>query len=131
MLRQSRPAVAGFSQVELSRPHARTEDSDMRRLAPLALVLQVLVPKAVRAQTPGAAQQPTLQQVVDDQLRRIEALEAQLSQLRREIDAIRALAPALPPPPPIDELKEPFVHAAAGNPPTDPDAVPPNADLPR
>jgi len=94
-------------------------------------VLQVLVPKAVRAQTPGAAQQPTLQQVVDDQLRRIEALEAQLSQLRREIDAIRALAPALPPPPPIDELKEPFVHAAAGNPPTDPDAVPPNADLPR
>ncbi|HWZ91254.1 MAG TPA: porin, partial [Polyangiaceae bacterium] len=96
-------------------------------------MLLVLVPSATRAQAPAAAQQSTLQQVVDEQLRRIEALEAQLTQLRQEVNAIRALAPA-PPPPPIDEtheLHEPFVHAADGNPPTDPDSASPTADLPR
>jgi predicted porin len=104
----------------------------MRRLVPLTLVLQVLVGGAARAQAP-AAQQATLQQVVDEQLRRIEALEAQLAQLRQEVNAIRALAPA-PAPSPADaahELKEPFVHAADGNPPTDPDSASPTADLPR
>ena len=104
----------------------------MRRLAPLTLVLQVLVPSAARAQAPAAAQQLTLQQVVDEQLRRIAALEAQLAQLREEVNAIRGVVPA-PHPPDVDthELHEPFVHAADGNPPTDPDYATPNADLPR
>lgn len=105
----------------------------MRKLASLALVLYVLVPTAARAQAPAAAQQAALQQLVDEQLRRIEALEAQLAQLRQEVNAIRALAPA-PPPPPVEEtyeLKEPFVHAADGNPPAEPDSATPNADVPR
>src|SRR5215510_12316929 len=105
----------------------------MRRLAAVTVVLQVLLPSAARAQAPAAPQAAALQQVVNEQLRRIEALEAQLSQLKQEVNAIRGLPPS-PPSPVVDEtheLKEPFVHAADGNPPTDPDSATPNADLPR
>src|SRR5262245_16462379 len=103
----------------------------MRRLAAVTLVLHVLAPRAARAQTSAAAQQP-LQQVVNEQLRRIEALEAQLLKLQQEVNAIRGLVPSVSPP--VDnahEPKEPFVHAFDGEPPTDPDSASPNVDLPR
>jgi len=106
----------------------------MSRLAAVTVVLQVLLPSAAHAQAPAAPQAAALQQVVNEQLRRIEALEAQLAQLKQEVNAIRALAPAPPTPPAAEdthELKEPFVHAADGNPPTDPDSAASNADLPR
>jgi len=105
----------------------------MRRLAPLTLVISVLVPSVAHAQAPAAAQQATLQQVVDAQLRHIDALEAELKQLRQEVDAMRALAPV--PLPPSAELApalmEPFGHAVDGDPPIEPDADGPNADVPR
>jgi outer membrane protein N len=120
------PRARSSSPEKLLRENGR---SDMRRLAPVTLVLLVLVPSAAGAQAPAAAQQATLQQVVNEQLRRIEALEAQLAQLRQEVNAIRTVAQ--PPVEEAPEVKEPFVHAADGNPPTDPDSASPTADLPR
>ena len=101
----------------------------MKRLAALAIVIvQVLAPISARAQGPTSAQQ--LQQLVDEQLRRIEALEAQLTQLRQEVEAIRGLQTPVP----VDDehrLEEPFEHAYDGQPPMDPDGEAPNADLPQ
>jgi predicted porin len=101
----------------------------MRRLAAFAVVLvHVLSPIAIRAQEAASAQQ--LQQLVKEQLRRIEALEAQLAQLRQQVEVINGQ----PPPATIEEkdrLEEPVEHAYDGDPPIDPDAAEPNADLPR
>ena len=104
----------------------------MRRLTAFAFVLvHALSPIAARAQEQAAAQ-PTaaLQQLVIEQLRRIEALEARLAQLQQEVDVIRGQQP----PATIDEedpLEEPFEHAYDGDPPMDPDGESPTADLPR
>src|SRR5262245_10911737 len=105
----------------------------MRRRTAVALVIvYVLSATAARAQDPSG-QQAAVQQLLNEQLRRIEALEALLAQLRQEVNALRAL----PPPaltPPVDDthgLQEPFVHAADGTAPTDPDSASPTADLPR
>ena len=65
--------------------------SDMRTLAAFALVIVFMsLPITVRAQE-SAAQQAALQQRVDDQLRRIEALEAVLAQLKQEVTALKGL----------------------------------------
>jgi outer membrane protein N len=107
----------------------------MRTRAAVALVIvHALSPIAVRAQDPSA-REAAMQQVLNEQLRRIEALEALLAQLRQEVNAIRALPlPAVTPPvqdtPGLQE-QEPFVHAADGTAPTDPDDASPTADLPR
>jgi predicted porin len=104
----------------------------MRRLAAFALVIaHTWSPIAVRAQEPASAQQTAaLQQLVIDQLRRIEALEARLAQLQQEVDVIRGQQP----PATIDEehqLEEPFEHAVDGDPPMDPSGESPTADVPR
>jgi len=104
----------------------------MRRLTAFAFVLvHALSPIAARAQEQAAAQPTTaLQQLVIEQLRRIEALEARLAQLQQEVDVIRGQQP----PATIDEedpLEEPFEHAYDGDPPMDPDGESPTADLPR
>jgi predicted porin len=102
----------------------------MRRLAAFAVVLVlVLLPITIRAQEPASAQQQ-LQQLVTEQLRRIEALEAQLAQLRQQVEVISGQQL----PTTIDEedrLEEPVEHAYDGGPPMDPDAEEPNADVPR
>ena len=100
----------------------------MRRLATFAVVLVlVLSPIAVGAQEPASAQ---LQQLVNEQLRRIEALETQLAQLRQQVEIIRGQQP-----PTViteeDRLEEPVEHAYDGDPPISPDEEAPNADLPQ
>jgi predicted porin len=103
----------------------------MRRLAAFVVVLvHVLSPIAVRAQETASAQQ--LQQLVTEQLRRIEALEAQLAQLKQQVEVIRGQQP----PAPInineeDRLEGLVEHAFDGDPPIDADEEPPNADLPQ
>ena len=100
--------------------------SDVRTLAAFAFVIVYLSsPVTVRAQQ-SAAQQAALQQQLNDQLRRIEALEAVLAQLRQEVTALKGLQPAG-----ATELEEPFDHAFDGNPPEDPDPKNPAGDLPK
>src|SRR5262245_46956751 len=103
--------------------------SNMSTLATCALAIVYLSsPITVRAQ--GATpQQTALQQRLDDQLRRIEALEATLSQLQQEVTALKGLqangagAPK--------KLEEPFDHAFDGDQPMDPDPKNPAGDLPK
>jgi predicted porin len=100
----------------------------MRRLAVFAVVLlPVLSPIAARAQDAASGQQ--LQQLVNEQLRRIEALEAQLAQLRQQVEVISGQLPTTTTE--EDRLEEPVEHAYDGDPPIDPDAEEPNADVPR
>ncbi len=114
----------------------------MGRLAAVACaLLTTLFSTAVSAQEPTTAQQTTaLQQVVNDQLRRIEALEARLAELQQQMEALRKPPPvtatALPAPstesasdePPMEV---PYEHAFSGEPPENPDGEGPAADLPR
>src|SRR5262245_41492573 len=102
-------------------PHVRT-------LAAFAFVIVYLSsPITARAQQ-SAAQQAALQQQVNDQLRRIEALEATLAQLKQEVaTALKGLqAPGVQ-----GELEEPFDHAFDGAPPENPDPKDPAGDLPK
>ena len=110
----------------------------MRLLAAFALVIICASSAiAVRAQEPPSAQQTTLQQLANDQLRRIEALEARLAQLQQEVSVLRAQQPvaALQPPlVPVDpdrRLEEPFEHAYDGGRPPDQDPKSPTGDLPQ
>ena len=107
----------------------------MRTRTAVALVIvHALSPIAARAQEPSA-QQAALQQLVNEQLRRIEALEARLAQLQQEVNVMKGSPSPGANQPPItvveDQLKEPFEHAADGTAPADPDEVGPAADLPR
>jgi predicted porin len=100
----------------------------MRKL-PVLLLLPLFFPIAAAAQQSAAPQQAAaLQQLLDEQLRRIEALETQLAELKDEVNTIRGQQAA-----PVEEnpLKEPFRHAYNGLPPEDPNAEQPNADVPR
>ncbi len=109
----------------------------MRTLAFFALVIGCAsFAITVDAQEPPSAPQTTLEKLANDQLRRIEALEARLAQLQQEVSALRAQQPvaALQPPlVPVDpdrRLEEPFEHAYDGGPPPNQDPENPNADLP-
>jgi hypothetical protein len=95
------------------------------------VLVQTVSPIAARAQEPAAAgEAAALQQLLDEQLRRIEALEARLAQLQKEVNDIRG--PQFPGTPvPEHPLDEPFGHADDGLPPTNPDDESPNVDLPR
>src|SRR5262245_25626513 len=111
----------------------------MGRLAAVAFVLlTALFSTAVAAQESTSAQQTVaLQQVVNDQLRRIEALEARLAELRQQMDALRGsqpqatTAPPITEPPTEPEMPVPYEHAFGGEPPENPDGEGPAADLPR
>jgi predicted porin len=102
----------------------------MRRLAAITLVLLTTFwSVAATAQEPPAGQQAALQRLVDEQLRRIEALEARLALLQQQMNELRGQRP-----PAMGEEPqgpEPYEHATGGGPPTDPDAEEPAADLPR
>src|SRR5262245_1035041 len=88
------------------RPKPETGGSIMRRRPAVALVLfTTLSPMTALAQgTDSRPQTAALQQVVDEQLRRIEALEARLAQLQQKVDAITGQQPPpLAVPTPVDE----------------------------
>src|SRR5215475_11516752 len=103
--------------------------SNMRTLAAFALVIVYMsFPMSVRAQE-SATQQTALQQRVNDQVRRIEALEAALAQLQQEVTALKSVA--LQTASAMGELEEPFDHAFDGDPPMDPDPKSPAGDLPQ
>jgi predicted porin len=99
------------------------------------LIVSVSSPIAARAQQPASA--PQVQQLMNEQLRRIEALEARLAALQQEVIVLRGQQLAGTPPPVVDavdeqdQLKEPFEHAFSGSPPMDPDPTSPTGDLPR
>jgi predicted porin len=101
----------------------------MRIFAPLVIVLLTLFPIAALAQQPASAQQTALQKLVEEQMRRIEALEKQLAQLQQKVESIGGLPTATAV---VAEHEEPTLqHAHDGAPPDDPDEENPNADLPR
>jgi predicted porin len=89
------------------------------------------------AQTaPADPSQDTVIQQLDDQRRRIAALEAQLAEMQRLIAEMRGASVERhdanePPPAPEAEEELPFEHAAAGAPPSDTDPAGPAGDLPR
>src|SRR5262245_51966638 len=107
---------------------------NIRTLAPFALVIVYMsFPISVRAQE-SAAQPTALEQRVNDQLRRIEALEAALAQLQQEVTALKSVAQqtaGVQGASAKDGLEEPFDHAFDGAPPVDPDPKNPAGDLPR
>src|SRR5262245_6467591 len=73
---------------------------------------------------PAAVSQDNLSQQVNDHLRRIAALEAQLVELQRQIKELRDSSlrrPVEPPPAPVEQEEPPFEHAVAGEPPREPD----------
>ncbi len=101
----------------------------MRILAALAIVLVTLFPIAALAQQPASTQQAVLQKLVEEQMRRIEALEKRLAQLQSRVDSIGGLPTATAV---VAEHEEPALeHAHDGAPPDNPDEENPNADLPR
>src|SRR5262249_3211126 len=98
--------------------------SNMRALAPFAFVIgYVSFPISVRGQK-SATQQTALQQRVNDQLRRIEALEAALAQLQQEVTDLKSVAQqtaGVQAANANEVLEEPFDHAFDGAPPMDAD----------
>src|SRR5262245_24549154 len=100
----------------------------MTTRAACALVIVCLSsPISVRAQE-TAAQYTALQQQVNDQSRRIEALEAVLAQLQQELTALKGQQQ---PYVAEHELEEPVDHAFDRAPPEDPDPKDPAGDLPK
>ena len=66
----------------------------MKTLGTFVLVIgHVLSPIAASAQAPPSAQQTALQELLNEQLRRIEALEARLAQLQQEINVVKGQQP--------------------------------------
>jgi len=110
----------------------------MRTFVLLVLVLvHTSFPTPARAQDAGdAQQQASLARLVNDQVRRIEALERQLAELQRALKVLSAQPNGDPPQPdavmaPEDEHQQPFEHAAGGSAPEDADPESPAGDLPR
>jgi len=99
----------------------------MRTLAVFGLIIVYLSSSiTVRAQEP-VTQQTELQQRLNDQQRRIEAIEATLAQLKQELAALQGQqANGV-----TEKLEEPFDHAFDGEPPKDPDPKNPAGDLPK
>src|SRR5262245_25489385 len=115
----------------MRRSAARLEVNNMRRLATITLVLLTTFSSAVLAQEPASAQQVALQKLLEEQVRRIEALEARLAMLQQQIDAMRERQPAPPVPVVEPHPPVPYEHAITGAPPDDPDSEEAVADLPR
>ncbi len=105
----------------------------MKTPAALVLALALAASPVAQAQELPAAQQAAVQQLLNEQLRRIEALEARLAQLQQELGALRGQGqlPAAAEPNPEAHLQEPFEHPFDGDPPMDPTEEAPNADVPR
>jgi predicted porin len=109
----------------------------MRTLTSLLLGLVYAVcPSTADAQdTLTAQQQAALVRLVNDQTKRIDALEARLAEMQQEMKILsgQPVAPAGQPGAPAAEPDEEqaFEHAAGGSPPVDPDPESPAADLPR
>jgi predicted porin len=111
----------------------------MRTVAPFALLfVVVLSPNVARAQDPRDAQQEAaLVQLINEQLKRIQALEARLAELQQQVKVLSAQQPVgsvqpagvVPAPDPDEE--QAFEHATGGSPPEDPDPESPAGDLPR
>jgi predicted porin/cell division protein FtsB len=106
--------------------------------AVLAAVLSLtLIDLAAAQGASAAAPQSSVSQQLDDQNRRIAALEAQLVALQRQIAEMRGAsverhdAIDAPPAPVADEEEPPFEHAAGGQPPHETDPHSPSGDLPR
>jgi len=102
----------------------------------LSVMFSVSLVNIAAAQgVPAAATQDSLPQQVNDQLRRIAVLEAQLARLQREIEELRGSSlqrhDASEPPPAHVEHEDPFEHAVAGTPPPETDPEGPAGDLPR
>ncbi len=124
---------------------AGREVMPQRLSATVALVFVCSLPAGVRAQAqpqPDAQTYESLVRLVNDQLQRIQALEAQLAQVQQEVTLMKGLPPVVPPllgqplpallpPNPDDRLQEPFEHAYDGYPPADVDPKSPAGDLPR
>src|SRR5262247_2441066 len=104
--------------------------------ASLSVVFSVSLVNIATAQgVPAAAPQDNLPQQLNDQLRRIAALEAQLARLQQEIEELRGSSlqrhDALDLPPAHVQHEEPFEHAVADTPPHETDPEAPAGDLPR
>ncbi len=108
----------------------------MKTLSYVALVLACTMwPILARAQAAPDAQQETLVRLVNDQLKRIEALEARLADLQQQVTVLGApqagvVEPQTAVPEEPDE-QLPFEHAVGGAPPMDVDPEGPAGDLPR
>lgn len=102
----------------------------MRTFASIVVAI-VIGPAAALAQEP--AQPDALIRLANEQLRRIEALEARVSALQEEVKALKAQPGAPPAPAPAVAVDDnPLVdHALGGEPPDDPYAEGPAGDLPR
>jgi outer membrane protein N len=111
----------------------------MRKIVWLVLAV-VMLPGTARAQQPPAVQSEALQRLVNEQARRLEALEARLAALQTEVKELRGLsgaAPARPPavaagaqPVPEDEEEQPVDHPTTGQAKPDVDQHGPASDLP-
>src|SRR5690242_3478693 len=100
----------------------------MSRLTTIILAfLATLWSVTAIAQEPPGGQQAALQRLIDEQLRRIDALEARLASLQQQVNEMRGQQP-----PAAGEETQPvaYEHASGGAPPIDPDAEEPAADLP-
>jgi len=103
----------------------------MRTFAASAVVLLTLFPIAAHAQGTPSAQQTALMKLVEEQTRRIEALEARLAQLQQKVEGIGGGTQTVLSVVVEDEEKPVLEHAVDGEPPDDPDQEAPAADLPR
>src|SRR5262245_62171984 len=101
----------------------------MKTFSATAIILLMLFPIAARAQEPASAQQAALLRLVEEQTRRIEALEARLAQLQQKVEGIGGPLAAAPAVAEHEELA--LEHAVDGAPPDDTDQEAPAADLPR
>jgi predicted porin len=109
----------------------------MRTLARFVLALACASsPIAARAQElPDNEQQAALVRLVSEQRERIEALEARLAELQREVRGLGARQIAGNGQPEAlvqtdEDQQRPYEHAAGGSPPANPDPESPAGDLP-
>jgi predicted porin len=109
----------------------------MRSLASLALAL-ALHPSSASTQEVKAGSQEALAQLLRDQARRIEALEASLQALQQEVQQLRQQPVTAGVEPPVapeaaaaEETNDLVDHAVAGEPPADAYPEGPQDDLPQ